>query len=339
MTRRERVVAALTGRTPDRIPRAYTPVPGFMLNNPGAYERICERFPQDIADSGYRFPEGAVQGDAYAVGEYVDEWGCVFENVHAGVVGQVKHPRVASWSGLADLSPPMHLIANMDAVERSCTETDGFTLSALPIQPFERMQFLRGTEQLFKDLITQPAELFKLRDVVHEFYLAWIDAWCDTPVDALFMADDWGTQVSMLIRPKLWRELFKPLYAEYIAKAQAAGKFVYMHSDGQITAIIDDLIEIGLDALNAQVTCMDYQELHERFRGRVTFWGQMDRQHMLCFGTSDEARQAARDFYQYLADDNGSHVVAQMHIEPDAKPENIETVLEAFEQIELPARS
>lgn len=333
MTGRERIAAALTGRPFDRIPRTYTPVPGFFTNHPGAYEQLLERFPPDTADSGYEPPPGATQGDPYAVGTYVDEWGCVFENVHAGVIGQVREPRLKSWRGLADLRPPLHLIDNLDAVQRACSVTDGFTLSAWPVQPFERMQFLRGTAALFKDLITQPAELWRLRDLVHEFYLAWIDAWCATPVDAIFLADDWGTQVQMLIRPQLWRDFFKPLYAEYIGRAHAAGKFVYMHSDGQITAILDDLIEIGLDALNGQVTCMDYEELHAAYRGRLTFWGQMDRQHMLCFGTPAEAAQAARDFYHYLADEHGSRVVAQMHLEPDARPENAAAVLATFEQL------
>jgi hypothetical protein len=109
-----------------------------------------------------------------------------------------------------------------------------------------------------------------------------------------------------------------------------------MHSDGYVIDILDDLIELRLDAVNAQVTCMDMAELSRRFAGRITFWGQMDRQHMLCFGTLDDARRAAREFYDHLAAPNGSRVVAQMHIEPTARPENIEQVLDEFNRVELP---
>ncbi|MCP4246182.1 MAG: methyltransferase [bacterium] len=337
MTSRERIVAVLRGQTPDRIARAYTAVPGFEHEHPGALARIEQRFPQDVADCGYRLPDGAVQGDPYAVGTYVDEWGCAFENVHAGVIGQVTDPIIKSYTDLDTFEPPGHLIGQgMEQVERTCEATDGFTLSALPLQPFERLQFLRGTEALMYDLIERPAAFFKLRDLVHEFNLAQLEAWCATAVDCVFIADDWGTQHSLLISPDMWRELFKPLYADYISRAKRAGKFIYMHSDGHIIDIIEELIELGLDAINAQVTCMDMAELGRRFGGRITFWGQMDRQHMLCFGAEDEARQAARDFHKHLASANGGHIVAQMHIEPTAKPENIEAVLDQFDRVELP---
>lgn len=338
MTRRERVIAALQGRTPDRIPRHYGALPGFCRNFPGAIERIDARFPQDVADCGYRLPDGAVQGDPFEIGTYVDEWGCPFENAHYGVIGQVKHAVIADWSDLDHFKPPMHLVgAGMDAVNRTCEATDGFTLSPIPIQPFERMQFLRGTENLMYDFLDQPDGLFRLRNMVHEFNLAWLDSWCASAVDGILIADDWGTQRSLLISPSLWRDFFKPLYADYIAVARKAGKFTYMHSDGYTLDILEDLVELGLDALNGQVTCMDMAELSRRFRGRITFWGQMDRQHMLCFGSTDEARRAVHEFYDHLAAPNGSRVVCQMHIEPTARPENVEAVLEEFEQIRLPS--
>ena len=72
------------------------------------------------------------------------------------------------------------------------------------------------------DLIEQPAGWFKLRDMIHEFNLAWLDGWCHTAIDCVLLADDWGSQRSLLISPILWRELFKPLYADYIARARAA---------------------------------------------------------------------------------------------------------------------
>jgi uroporphyrinogen decarboxylase len=335
MTGRQRIQAALTGQTPDRIPRVYSPIPGFLNEHPGVMERLEQQYPQDVGDCGWRPPEGATRGDPYAVGTYYDEWGCPFENVHPGIVGQVKEPLIRDYKlDVDNLQAPLHLVDhNMDAVEAGCAATDKFTLTPWPVQPFERMQFLRGTEQLFKDLVKKPDGLFALRDKVHAFNVAWVKSWSASPVDCLFMADDWGTQTSLLISPKTWRELFKPLYAEYIQIAKDAGKFVYMHSDGFIIDILDDLVEIGLDAVNAQVTCMDLSELGKRFGGRLTFWGQMDRQHMLCYGTPDDARRDVQAFYEHLATPQGSHCICQMHIEPGAQPANIEAVLEAFSGI------
>ena len=204
MTRRERIAATLQHRTPDRIPRTYTAVPGFCHNHPGALERIEKRFPPDTGDCGYRVPDGAVRGDPYAVGTYVDEWGCAFENVYPGVIGQVKRPIIRSYSDLASYKPPFHLIGQgFENVDRTCETTDAFTFSALPLQPFERMQFLRGTESLLLDLMEQPAGWFTLRDMIHEFNLAWLDGWCRTAIDCVLLADDWGSQRSLLISPHL----------------------------------------------------------------------------------------------------------------------------------------
>lgn len=333
MTGRERIMTALTGRRPDRIPRVYTPVPGWCHKNPGGLERLESRFPQDVSPNGYELPPGATQGDPYAVGTYIDEWGCPFTNVQAGIIGEVKTPLIQSYADLDRLKPPMHLVKlDFDAINRACDAAPGFTMSGLPLQPFERMQFLRGTENLLLDLAMQPAGLLKLRDLVHEFNLAYLDAWCETRCDCIFIADDWGTQRSTLISPDMWRELFQPLYRDYIARAKRAGKYVYMHSDGMIIELIEDLIEMGLDAINAQVTCMDMAELQRRYAGRITFWGQMDRQHMLCFGTVEDARRDVQDFRRYLTGPGGGNVVCQMHIEPSARLENIEAVLDAFEQ-------
>jgi uroporphyrinogen decarboxylase len=335
MTPRERVQAALAGETPDRIPRTYAAVPGFDLNHPGALAKIEADYPKDADHCWFELPDGMTQGEPFEIGQYVDEWGCTFENVHAGVTGQVRDALLASYEDLdAKLQPPRAMLGhNLDAVRAACTASDQFLLTPRPVQPFERMQFLRGTEALLKDFVKKPDGLYMLRDRVHRFYLDWIEMWCALPVDGIFIADDWGTQVSLLVSPKFWRDFFKPMYAEYIERAHAAGKIVYMHSDGYIIDLLDDLIEIGLDAINAQVTCMNLAELSQRFTGRITFWGQMDRQQMLPQGSVTDAQQAVRDFYEFLATPKGSRVVCQMHIEPDARPENVSAVLSSFSEI------
>lgn len=94
----------------------------------------------------------------------------------------------------------------------------------------------------------------------------------------MFM-DDWGSMHSLLVSPDMWRARFQPLYEDYIRIAHDAGKKVFMmHSDGNITAIYEDLVEMGVDALNSQLFCMDIEELGRRFKGRITFWGEIDRQ-------------------------------------------------------------
>ena len=135
------------------------------------------------------------------------------------------------------------------------------------------------------DLAERPDGLARLMAKVHAFYLEEMEIWARTDVDALVFADDWGGQNGLLISPALWRELFKPLYRDYVEIAHRHGKYAFMHSDGHIAAILPDLVEIGLDALNAQLFTMDIEAIGREFAGKLTFWGEVDRQHLLPYGT------------------------------------------------------
>ena len=95
-----------------------------------------------------------------------------------------------------------------------------------------------------------------------------LERWTQTDVDALFFMDDWGAQQALLISPELWRQVFKPMYRDYIDIAHGAGKAAFMHSDGHTLAILPDLIELGLDAINAQIFCMGLEPL-ARIAGRA----------------------------------------------------------------------
>lgn len=76
------------------------------------------------------------------------------------------------------------------------------------------MQFLRGTENLLMNLAYGEDKVYKLRDMLHEFFVREMEMWADTDVDGISFMDDWGTQKTLLISPILWREFFKPLYKD-----------------------------------------------------------------------------------------------------------------------------
>jgi uroporphyrinogen decarboxylase len=127
----------------------------------------------------------------------------------------------------------------------------------------------------------------------------------------------------------MWREYFKPLYADYFRTIRAAGKFVFYHSDGNIAQIIPDLIEIGVDALNAQLFCMDIEALARQYKGRLTFWGEIDRQWTLPHGRPAEVREAVRRV-RHAFDDGSGGVIAQLEWGKDVPQENVETAFEAW---------
>lgn len=238
-------------------------------------DAVLGRFPQDFAAPDFSYGLGRLaRGTPNVVGTYVDEWGCPFRVAEPGVVGEVKAPPLARWADLDRFRPPDEILAEADLtrVDAGCGATDLFVKAPTTIRPFERMQFLRGTENLFMDLAWGVSEAVRLRDIVHEFYLRELALWLRTDVDGIAFMDDWGAQTATLISPGLWRSFFKPLYADYIMRIHAAGKFAFFHSDGHILPLLADLVEIGVDVLNAQLFCMDIEEIGRRFKGRITFW-------------------------------------------------------------------
>ena len=350
MTSRERVRRTLKFEKPDRIPRDLWIIPAIEVTRLAELEAVHKRFPIDFAfPNGVRSwnmghevewpdptmifrygPSKRAKGTPWE-GTYVDAWGCEWVTAEFGVQGEVKNPQLADWSAFDHFVPPWEILegAKWDAVNRFCAATDKFVLSPPAFSAFERMQFLRGTEALLMDLAYGTKEIFKLRDLIHEFNLKALEHWCRTDVDGIGWTDDWGSQKSLLISPAMWREIFKPLYKQYIDMIHAADKFAFLHSDGHIEAILGELIESGFDAINSQLFCMNIEGIGKKFKGRVTFWGELDRQYVLPFGKPDEVKEAVQRVRRALDAGSGG-VIAQMQFGKYDPKENIEAAFEAW---------
>lgn len=336
MNSRERVKRCLDLDRPDRVPRDLWELPiAAIEHGEEKMKAFRKRWPGDLVNP--KVPQPALKalckGDAYEVGEFRDEWGCIFDNIQAGVIGEVKRPVLDDWSKLDDLRPPVEALElDIEAVNRFCAESDRYVMSNCCARPFERIQFLRGSENVYIDIAEDADEYHELLKRVHDFYVKELELWSRTDVDGLRFMDDWGSQRTLLISPARWREQYKPLYAEYARIAHDAGKKIWMHSDGNIQSVIGDLVEIGIDALNSQLFCMDIEEIGRQYAGKITFWGEIDRQHVLPFGTVEEACAAVQRIYDSFYRPEGG-VIAQFELAAGAKLENADAVFETWEKL------
>ena len=332
-TSRELVLQTLNFQSPARAPRDLWTLPIAQAAYPADVREILAMFPPDmITLSGHEREQPPTVGNQHGIGTYTDEWGCTFVNIQAGVIGEVKEPLIRDWATDAARVhiPREWLTLDGDAINRDCAATDLYTLSGCCPRPFEQLQFLRGTANLYMDLIDRTPALLAFMRTMHHFYCEVLAAWAQTDVDALHFMDDWGSQRGLLVSPALWREVFKPMYRDYAQIAHAAGKKLFMHSDGHILAIYPDLIEIGIDAVNSQIFCMGVEKLAP-FAGKITFWGEIDRQHLLAFATPDEVEDAVRAVHAHLWRDGGC--IAQCEFGAGAKPENVRRVFAAWERV------
>lgn len=302
MTSKELVLSTLEFRnTTGRVPRQLWQLPWANIHYPEMLEKLAKDFEWDFAGPVTEYAQLPItKGDPCEVGEYVDEWGCVFTNIHRGIIGEVKHPIVNDddWEDADNVHIPEELLSfDIDQVNTSCAEMkDKFLVAGACPRPFEQLQFIRGTVNLYMDLMDPPEGMLKFIEKMHDYYCRLLTKWAKTDVDALGMMDDWGSQNDLLINPEIWEKIFMPMYRDYIDIAHSHGKKMFMHSDGNTLRIIPKLIDLGLDAINSQIFCMGVENLAQ-FKGKITFWGEIDRQHLIPNGTPQQIDEAVQKVY------------------------------------------
>jgi hypothetical protein len=267
----------------------------------------------------------------YKVGHYTNEWGARFTCVMEGVHGQVKEPVITDedcedWSRVH--FPEELLTIDVDRINAFCASTDQFVLSSDLVRPFEQIQFLRGTENVYLDIGSESPGFLTLLKKMHTFYCKLMDVWCSkTNVDGFFAMDDWGSQRALLISPADWKRIFKPLYRDYVDIAHSHGKKFFFHSDGYTLDIVPELIDLGFDAVNLQIFCIGPEKLRQ-FRGKITFWGELDRQHLLPYGSAADIAAAVSRVRENLWANGGA--IAQCEFGAGAKPENVREMFRAW---------
>lgn len=333
MDSRTLVKDTLNFASPSRIPRQMWVLPWAEIHFPDGLRKIGQMYPDDItqAPALYKNPL-KLTGGKYRAGMFVDEWGCKFMNMEEGLMGIPMDPVIRDWSDLDTFHTPETAIdIDKDAINRFCRSTGQFVYAGSIVRPLERFQFLRSLEQSMIDALLEETGFVELLRLMHIHFCKEIEVWAKTEVDAIFMMDDWGTQNGMMLSPGVFRKYFKPMYRDYCEIARHHGKFVFMHSDGNIAEILPDLVEIGINALNSQLFCMDLDRVSREVAGRITFWGEIDRQYILPHGSESDIRNAVELVYNKLYRNGG--VIAQCEFGPAANPENILRVFEAWNQM------
>ena len=320
--------------TTGRVPIDIWAMPWAQIHQPEWVRRIQEDFAPDIVRCpvGHTVP-AHLTGDPNSGEDFIDDWGVLFESVAPGAMGEVKHPIITGedeWDVSRVRFPEERMLVDRDAVNRYCDGQSCFVMAEPWPRPFERLQFLRGTENLYMDLMLEPKGMKEFIRKVHDHYVRELEVWARTDVDGLRFMDDAGAQNSLLIHPDVWRHYFKPCYKDYIDIAHVSGKKAFMHSDGYILPIIPDLIGLGLDALNCQIFCMGIENL-KPFAGKITFWGEMDRQHLLPEGRPQDIDRAVRDVHAALWKNGGC--IAQCDFGLAAKGENVYQVYKTWQDL------
>jgi uroporphyrinogen decarboxylase len=374
MTPRERVLAAIDHEEPDRVPivigasnatgmkiEPYRRLRSLLgIDAPDRYiydwpelgtalldEATLERLHSDVRGVHDRFPEATERRnrtrDPHS--PFIDDWGSGQVEVEDGTWFPGVHPMAGvktideieryPWP---DMDDPYRVAHVREAAARLAA--DGrYAIMATPwlLFPFERAIAMQGLEDCVVQMALDPdfsvALLRRIADLCKTLMGHFLDALGDD-VDIVKIGDDLGSQQGLLISPKMYRQILKPIHADYIAfiKERTKAK-VFFHTDGDVWGVMDDLVEIGVDILNPIQTSAGRMsqvgELKRRYGDRLAFCGAIDTQHVLPRGSVADVRAEVRRMIEALGP-GGGYLVAAVHtIMNEVPAENVLAMVDA----------
>jgi uroporphyrinogen decarboxylase len=341
MTPRERWLAVLNHQVPDRVPTDYWGVEEMTRT-------LLEHFRTDSERELWeRLHVDKVHGvDAEYVGPAIPEgenlWGVRRREIaYADGAGIYEEPVNHPWAEYetveeleAAVTWPTADWWDYESVPDQIREIGDYPRRGGGSEPFLTYCELRGMEQAYMDLVINPELahhcMDKLYDLSYQRTLRLLEA-AGGEIDVIYVAEDMGSQSSLLFSPQQIEEFFVPGFRRMIDLGHSAGAKVFHHSDGSVREIIPRMVELGINVLNPiQWRCdgIDRAELKASFGDRLVFHGAMDNQQTLPFGTPDEVAREVAENIDLLAK-GGGYVLAPCHnIQSITPVENIITMYE-----------
>jgi uroporphyrinogen decarboxylase len=319
MKHRDRVLTALQHQEPDRCPMqiSFTPefaarleadleIKGQGLHNPhgGGNTYELERLlDQDMLLTSVGWVNGYYQDGYQDVDSYQDEWGVAWKTVEYQTrFGSGKYTEPCGHPLADDRALEAYSAPNPDRPELYSEarrvirdyKDEYWIVGVTPTTIFETAWALRGLKKLLMDMVLDLEKAETVLEIPFRYHMKVTQKLAKLGVDMIWLGDDVGGQHAMLMSPKMWRKFLKPRMAELIASLRAINpqiKIAY-HTDGVVYPIIPELIEIGIDVLNPiQPLAMDPLKLKDDYGDRLCFWGSMDIQQTLPFGTPEDVKK------------------------------------------------
>ena len=273
---------------------------------------------------------------------YTDPMGCTWMTADNGIAGTVhKHP-LADWSAfgttwkIADPNQTDGLYTvDWDAREKQWQSIkangDIFFGGLRHGHTFLQLCDLRGYENLLFDMMDEEPLLDELIAQLEEFNLSLVKRFIKNGCASMGYAEDLGMQNGPMIPPDLFRRYIKPSYKRLMKPAQEAGIPIRMHSDGDIRALVDDLVDSGVQVINLQDLVNGIDWIAERFRGKLCVELDIDRQSITPFGTPKQVDELVYSEIKKLSlPEGGLCMIYGLY--PGVPIENVKALMDAMEK-------
>ena len=259
-------------------------------------------------------------------GHYEDEFGCLWQATETNIGQIIERPlKTASLDGYT--FPKANDTFRIKGLkEITVKHKDEYLVANITNHTLlERAFNLRGMPHFMTDMYDHPRFVEELLDRILEYDWGLTQLMLDCDVDAVKINDDWGDQRGVFIGQSRWRSLIKPRIAELCRRIrQKKDVDIFLHSDGNISGILPDIIELGITAVNPmQPEVMDIFDLKKRFGDRITFFGGMNTQRTMPFGSPDDVVAEMRELVRVLSVNGGFILAPGLIVLEDVPMENI----------------
>jgi uroporphyrinogen decarboxylase len=300
---------------------------------------VLDRMPQAVAERNQNRPPHTPFIDDWGIGQVEYEPEVWFPSIHPMVeAATLRDIQAYPWP---DMDDP-YRVAHVRQQARRLAEENQYAILATPwlLFPLERAIAMQGMEAFFTNLQANRefavALLVKIASLCKTLMGHFLDELGEC-VDMIKIGDDLGMQTGLLISPRLYRQVLKPIHADYIAfiKERTKAK-VFFHTDGDVFDLVEDFIEIGVDILNPIQTSAgkmaNLEGLKKQYGDRISFCGAIDTFRILPYGTPDQVRQEVRRVIQIMAP-GGGYLLSAVHTILDEVPaENVLAMVDAVEE-------
>ena len=346
MSPRERVLAAISRRPPDRVPKTASFTPAALetfRQNTGADDPV-EYFRMEPRSVGFNATTATPDFSGYLgllpPGTTITEHGVAHVPGNFYHFTKMVHPlrNMRTVSELQEYPwPDMqadYRHSDLECRTKALHDGGQFVQGGVG-HIFELAWGMRGMEQLFIDFSENPDFASALLDRITLDNCFIARRMAEAGADMLVLGDDVGMQDRLMMSPAAWRRWLKPCLARVIAAGRQVNPsiHVFYHTDGNVLPIIPDLIEVGLTVLNpVQPECMDPAALKKEYGDVLAFWGTIGTQTTMPFGTPEEVERTVRERIETVGE-GGGLVLAPTHtLEPDVPWENILAFFNAVEK-------